>query len=295
MRRLSYWIVSLILVMAFAAACAPTATPTGASTAAPTTAGKATVASSTTAPGTVAGKFTAAGSTSLQPLAEKLSTAYMAVNTGVQIDVQGGGSGVGVKAAQDGTAQLGMVSRELTDAEKADLVVYTIARDAIVIIVNPSVPVAGLTQVQVRDIFSGTITNWKEVGGPDKPIIVVAREEGSGTRTAFQELVMGKGPVIIAKAILQSSNGAILNTVATTPDSISFLSLGFVDKTAKVLSIDGVEGNAANATSGKYPIVRPLSFISKGEATGAVKAFLNWAVGPDGQKLVTADGYIAVK
>jgi phosphate transport system substrate-binding protein len=283
MRRLSLLIVSLVLVMAFAAACAPTATPIGA----PTT------TSATAAPGTATGKFTAAGSTSLQPLAETLSAAYMAANTGVDITIQGGGSGVGVKAAQDGTAELGMVSRNLTDAEKPGLNVYTVARDAVVVIVNPDVAVTGLTKVQVQGIFSGTITNWNEVGGPDKAIVVVSREEGSGTRTAFQDMVMGTG-VIVANAILQSSNGAILSTVASTPDSISYLSLGFVDTTIKVLTIDGVVANEANAANGTYPIVRPLSFISKGEVTGVVKAFLDWAVSPAGQKIVSDQGYIPV-
>jgi phosphate transport system substrate-binding protein len=292
MRRLSVLFVSLVLVLAFAVACTPTATPSTFPTNAATSAAKTTVAS-TTAPTAVTGKFTAAGSTSLQPLAEKLSAAYMTVNTGAEITIQGGGSGVGVKSAQDGTAELGMVSRALTDAEKPGLNVYTVAKDAIVVIVNPDVAVSGLTKVQIQNIFSGTITNWKEVGGPDKPIIVVSREEGSGTRTAFQDMVMAKGAVIVANAILQSSNGAILSTVSTTPDSISYLSLGFVDKTVKVLSIDGVEGTLANAISGKYPVVRPLSFISKGEISGAVKAFIDWALGPDGQKIVTAQGYIS--
>ncbi|MCE5259331.1 MAG: phosphate ABC transporter substrate-binding protein [Chloroflexi bacterium] len=303
MRRSSFWMIGIVLVLALAVGCSPTAAPTTAPTAKPSATTQATAAPTaasptvapTAAPTAMTGKFTAAGSTSLQPLAETLSEAYMAANMGVEITIQGGGSGVGVKSAQDGTAELGMVSRDLTDAEKPGLMVYTVARDAVVVIVNQDVSVDGLTKAQVRDIFSGTITNWSEVGGPDKPITVVAREEGSGTRTAFEDMVMGKEAVIVANAILQSSNGAILNTVASTPDSISFLSLGYVDKTVKVLSIDGAEANEVNASSGKYPIVRPLSFISKGDATGAVKAFLDWALGPDGQKIVADQGYIPVK
>ncbi|MHB9031837.1 MAG: phosphate ABC transporter substrate-binding protein [Anaerolineae bacterium] len=281
MRRVAYWTIALLLMLSFTAACAPAAS---------------TPASGSTSGGALSGKITAAGSTSLQPLAEKLSTAFMAANPAVEVDIQGGGSGVGVKSVQDGTAQLGMVSRELTAAEIATGInVYTVAKDAIVIIVNPDVTVTDLTKAQVQQIFAGTITNWKEVGGPDKPIVVVAREEGSGTRGAFQELVLGKDINISAQAILQSSNGAILSTVSSTPDSISFLSLGFVDSSIKVVAIDGVEGTEANAASGKYSSVRPLSFISKGEPTGVAKAFLDWALGPDGQKIVSEQGYLSVK
>jgi len=308
MRRSSYWMIAIILVLGLLAGCSPTAVPTTSSpttapesspTTAPessTTAPTATTASaSTSAPTVVAGKFTAAGSTSVQPLAETLAGAYMAANQNIEITIQGGGSGVGVKSAKDGSAELGMVSRDLTDEEKPGLTVYTIAKDAIVVIVNPEVAVDGLSKAQVRDIFAGTITNWSEVGGPDKPITVVAREEGSGTRGAFEEMVMGKEAIIVANAILQSSNGALLNTVASTPDSIGFLSLGYVDSSVKVLSIDGIAANKENALGGKYPIVRPLSFISQGDATGAIKGFLDWVLSPDGQQIVSDQGYIPVK
>jgi len=126
--------------------------------------------------------------------------------------------------------------------------------------------------------------------------VVVSREEGSGTRAAFEEMVMGKeGPPIVDTAILQPSNGAVRTTVATTPDSIGYLSFGYLDESVKALAIDGVEATEANAASGAYPIVRPLNLLTKGEPTGAVKAWLDFILSDEGQKIVADEGYIPVK
>jgi phosphate transport system substrate-binding protein len=235
----------------------------------------------------------------VQPLAEKLAEAFSAQYPEVEITVQGGGSSVGVKPAGEGTVDVCAASREVKDSEKEefpDLVVHTIARDGIAIVAHPDVPVDGLTKEQVKGIFAGEITNWSEVGGPDKPIVVVSREEGSGTRAAFEEMVMGKeGPPIVDTAILQPSNGAVRTTVSTTPDSIAFLSFGYLDESTKVLTIDGVEATEANAASGAYPIVRPLNLLTKGEPTGVVKDWLDFILSDEGQAIVVEEGYIAVK
>ena len=240
-----------------------------------------------------------AGSTTVQPLAEMLAEAFTAANPDVQIDVQGGGSSVGVKSAGQGQVDIGMASREVKDSEieeNPDLKVFTIARDGIAIVVHPDVATDELAKDQVRDIFAGDITNWSEVGGPDKAIVVVSREEGSGTRGAFEEMVMGKeGPVIVDTAILQPSNGAVRTTVSTTPDSIGFLSFGYLDESVKALSVDGVEATEANAASGAYPIVRPLNMMTKGEPTGVVKAWLDFILSAGGQAVVVEEGYIAVQ
>jgi phosphate transport system substrate-binding protein len=246
----------------------------------------------------LSGKVSVAGSTTVQPLAEKLAQAFSAKNPGVQIDVQGGGSSVGVKSAGQGVADVGTVSREVTADELKqypDLKVFTIARDGIAIIAHPEVPVTGLSKAQVRDIFAGKVKNWNEVGGPDELIVVVSREEGSGTRTAFEEMVMGKDAVIVDTAILHPSNGALRTAVSTTPAAIGYLSLGYLDKSVKVLAVDGVEPTEANAASGKYPIVRPLGMLTRGEPTGAVKAWLDFILGDEGQKIVKEEGYIPVK
>ena len=238
------------------------------------------------------GTITESGSTTVQPLAEKLAGAFKAQNPDINIIIQGGGSAVGIKAANDGTVDIGASSRELT-ASDPPLVKHLLARDGIAIIVPPSNPVTSLTKQQVIDIFSGNITNWSQVGGPNKGIDVVAREEGSGTRGAFQDLVMGT-TLIKADAILQSSNGALKTAVANDPQAIGFLSLGYIDSSVKALAMNDVPATEENAKNGTYPVVRPLYFLTKTQPTGIVKDFIDFCVGPDGQKLVAEEGYITV-
>ncbi len=249
-------------------------------------------------PAQEAGKISVAGSTTVQPLAEKLAEAFSAQNPDVQIDVQGGGSSVGVKSAGQGTVDVGMASREVKQSELdeyPDLVVFTIARDGLAIAVHPDVAVDGLTREQVRSIFAGEIDNWSEVGGADAPIAVVAREEGSGTRAAFEEMVMGEEALIVDTAILLPSNGAIRTTVSTTPHSIGFLSFGYLDEKVKTLAIDEVEATAEKAASGEYPVVRPLNMLTNGEPGGIVKTWLDFILGPEGQQIVAEEGYIPVQ
>ena len=238
------------------------------------------------------------GSTTVQPLAEKLAEAFMTEYSGVRIDVQGGGSSVGVKAAGEGTSDIGMASREIKESELAEfpnLNIIVIARDGIAIVAHPDVNVSDLTVEQVRNIFSGKTTNWKDLGGEDQNIFVVSREEGSGTRGAFEEMVMGEDALIAANAILQPSNGSIRTTVSTTPYSIGYLSFGYLDDTVKSISIDGVAPTEPNAADGSYPIVRPLNMLTNGEPAGVVKAFLDFILSDAGQKLVVEDGYIPVQ
>ncbi len=237
--------------------------------------------------------ITIAGSTTVQPLAEKLAGAYIEDNPDVKIDVMGGGSSVGVASAADGTVDIGAASRELKPGEPA-LVKHLLARDGIAVVVHPSNQVNGLTKAQVRDIFAGVITNWKAVGGTDQSIIVVAREEASGTRTAFEEMVM-EGQLITARAILEISNGFIKTVVSTTPNSIGFLSFGYLgDGRVKPLAIDGVAATEANARDGSYPIVRPLYFLTREEPRGLVEDFIDFCLGEEGQQIVSEEGYIAV-
>ena len=275
-------VVSLLIIAALVSTCGSTSTP-GAPVTDPT-ADNSTISVS--------------GSTTVQPLAEKLAEAFMTENTGIRIDVQGGGSSVGVKVAGQGTSDIGMASREIKESELAEfpkLNVIVIARDGIAIVANADVTVSDLTVEQVRDIFSGKITNWKDLGGEDQNIIVVSREEGSGTRGAFEEMVMGKDALITASAILQPSNGSIRTTVSTTPYSIGYMSFGYLDDTIKAISIGGIAPTEPNAADGSYPIVRPLNMLTNGEPTGAVKAFLDFILSDAEQKLVVEDGYIPVK
>jgi phosphate transport system substrate-binding protein len=253
----------------------------------------------TTTASALSGSISEVGSTTVQPLAEKLAAAFTAINPNIKVDIKGGGSAVGIKAANDGTADIGAVSRELTKDDPT-LVKFILARDGIAVIVNSANPVNGLTKAQIVDIFSGKITNWNQVGGPDKDIHVAAREEGSGTRTAFQELVMGKDVSgaainIVKNAILQNSSGAIMQVVKSDAQSISFDSFGYLDGSVKALAVDGVPATAANAKSGTYPVVRPLYFLTKSQPAGAVKAFIDYCSGPEAQKIITGEGYISVQ
>jgi phosphate transport system substrate-binding protein len=240
----------------------------------------------------ITGTITESGSTTVQPLAEKLAGNFTANNPDVKIVIQGGGTAVGIKAADDGTVDIGAASRELT-ASDPTLVKHLLARDGIAIIVPPSNPVTNLTKDQVIAIFSGNITNWSQVGGQNKSIDVVAREEGSGTRTAFQDLVMGT-TLIKADAILQSSNGALKIAVSSDPQAVGFLSIGYIDSSVKALAMNGVPATEENAKNGTYPVVRPLYFLTKTQPIGIVKDFIDFCTGPDGQKIVAEEGYIAI-
>jgi phosphate transport system substrate-binding protein len=243
-------------------------------------------------PGELSGEITEAGSTTVQPVAEKLAFAFMSMHPKVNIVIQGGGSSTGVKSAAEGTVDIGAASRELKSNEVGTVVEHVLARDGIAIVAHPSQTVSNLTKDQVRQIFAGEITNWSEVGGGNENINVVSREEGSGTRGAFEEMAMGDS-LIAATAILQPSNGAVRTTVAGDPNSIGYLSFGYLDSSTKALSVDGVAGTVENAKNGTYPIVRPLLFLTKGQPEGIVKEFINFCLGSEGQEIVAKD-YIPV-
>jgi phosphate transport system substrate-binding protein len=241
----------------------------------------------------LSGTITIAGSTTVQPLSELLANAFMAKYPGVTITVQGGGSSVGVQSAADGTVDIGAASRELKESEEGTVVDTVIARDGIAVVVNNEQSVVDLTMEQVRDIFVGVITNWSEVGGDDAEIAVIAREEGSGTRGAFEELVMD-GAVITAEALLFPSNGALRTAVTQTPDSIGFLSFGYLDGSIAPLSIDGVAATTANINNGSYPVVRPLLYLTKDTPAGLIKAYIDFCLSAEGQAIVDEEGYLTV-
>ena len=232
-----------------------------------------------------------AGSTSVQPYAEVVAEEYSILHPGTEIDIQGGGSSAGITAAQSGVANIGMSSRSLKDEEKG-LWYVEIARDGLAIVVNPANNVQGLTLDQVRDIYSETITTWNEVGGSKSKIHVIAREEGSGTRSAFTDLVMGKTTEITPRAIVQDSNGAVRQLVADDPNAIGFISLGLVNETVKALQLDGIAATRENVENGSYQLSRPFLFVSSGEPTGQVKEFVDFILSDDGQKILVNEGLI---
>ena len=241
----------------------------------------------------VSGTIQIVGSTSVQPLAEELAQAFMTQNKGVKVFVQGGGSGAGIKAAMTGTADIGTSSRELTPEESV-VKETVIAKDGIAVIVNKSNPVVNLTKEQLQKIYTGEYTNWKQVGGPNMNIVVVNREAGSGTRGAFEELVLGKNLVNTSNCLVQASTGAVQQTVAVTKEAVGYISLGALDKTTvKALTLGGNECSEQNILAKKYLIQRPFLMLTKSAPTGVVKAFLDWVTGPEGQKIVARE-YIAV-
>ncbi|WAM33081.1 phosphate ABC transporter substrate-binding protein [Caldicellulosiruptor morganii] len=234
-----------------------------------------------------------AGSTSVQPLADDLAKAYMQKHPDVKIEVQGGGSAVGIKSAREGIADIGTSSRDLKPEEKG-LNEFKIAIDGIAVVVNPQNPIKNLTLQQIRDIYSGKIKNWKDVGGKNAQIVVVTREEGSGTRGAFEELVM-EGQSITDSAVVQSSNGAVKQSVSQDPNAIGYISLGIVDSTVKAVSIEGVDATEENVKNGKYKIQRPFLFLTKDKPAGLVKDFIDFALSGEGQAIVEKHHYIKVK
>lgn len=238
--------------------------------------------------------ITFAGSTSVQPFAEMLAEEYAAKYPDrPSINVQGGGSSAGARAALTGAAQVGMMSRELDPSEK-ELSAIVIAHDAIAVVVHPSNPVTNLTKDQVRKIFSGAISDWSQVGGKPGKIHVVSREEGSGTRGSFDEMVLG-GEDVDPRAIVQDSNGAVRETVADDPNAIGYISLGIVDQRVKAVSIDGVQPTVDNCKSGKYAVVRPFLFVYKGELSQGAKDFIDFVLSDEGQKLLANEGLVTVK
>jgi len=235
----------------------------------------------------------AAGSTSVQPYAEILAEAFMEQHPGSEIDVQGGGSAAGITAAESGAAEIGMSSRDL-EADEQDLTTYEIARDGLAIVVNPANPVSSLASEQVRDIYTMRISNWSEVGGADAKIHVIAREDGSGTRSAFESLIMGDER-INPKSIIQNSNGSIRQLVSSDPDSIGFISSGLVDESVKYLKLDGFAPTRENLINGSYRLYRPFLFVTKGQPTDLALQFIDFTLSPAGQQMLTNEGLVSLK
>jgi len=237
-----------------------------------------------------------AGSTTAQPIVSKAAEEYMKKDREVFISVQGGGSGTGIRMVSEGSIDIAMSSREIKQSEYErypDLRPYTIAADGIVVVVHPSNPINGLAREQVKEIFSGEITNFKEIGGPDREIVVVIRESGSGTRATFEELVMdGEEPT--KNALQKPSNGAVKATVTGNPNAIGYIGLGYVDNTAKALKIDGVTPSTDTVKDGSYPVSRRLYVITKGEATGLSKDFIDFILSDEGQRIVEDEGFVSI-
>jgi phosphate transport system substrate-binding protein len=251
----------------------------------------------------LSGTFTFGGSTTVQPIANVAIEQFVKANPGVKISYEGVGSGAGLKQLGEGTLSLAGSSRDLKQSElDAGLVPVVIARDAIVAVVNKDISVANLTKVQLAGIYAGTITNWKDVGGKDEKIVVVNRDETSGTYGAFKEMVLDPGKLAYTKdAIVAKENGEVAAKVATTPGAIGYVGLGFVEEITKAggkaLLVDGVEASVETVHSATYPISRSLYLATKGTAKdGSVeKAFMDYVLSARGKVIVKEAGFIPLK
>ncbi len=233
---------------------------------------------------------TLAGSTSIQPFAERWAEEYR----GGRVIVQAGGSTAGIKAAHDGTADIGMSSRELHPAEADGLMQTVVARDGIAVIVHASNPVKALTLSALRDVYSGRIRNWRQLGGMNTPITVITREDGSGTRDAFQEFVMGTRDEIATSALVTAYSGGLRKMVSQDQAAIGYVTFSQLNAQIHALAIDGVEPTERSIASGAYRLQRPFVFLTRGAPTGAARAFIEFVLSGAGQQLARSEGLAPV-
>lgn len=331
-KRSSYLIVTLGLVavflLAIAAGCTANGATKAATTAAPvvttaapvagTPAAASTPATAAAAPVATATKsstaastgqkqtITISGSTTVLPIVQKAADQYMATHPDADIQVSGGGSGVGIQAIGAKTVDIGMSSREVTKDEMKkypEFVVTPVAQDGIAVIVNPANTLKYITLDQVKKIYLGKTTKWTEISGAEVPgtnnqIVVVGRDSASGTRTYFDETVLGKATPT-SKMLEKNSNGAVLQTVAQTPGSVGYVSIGFVSKDVNALPIwynadKIIAPSLDNVKTKTYPVSRELYVITNGQPAGLAGDFIKYILSPDGQKIVSDEGYVTL-
>ena len=244
------------------------------------------------------GKVTIAvsGSTSVGHLMEKIADAYEEKNENVSIEINQVGSSAGIKDTISGVSELGMSSRDLKDEELAEGVKGTaIAYDGIAVIVNTENKVDNLTLEQIKDIYTGKITNWKDVGGANSEIVVVSREDGSGTRDAFQELVGYESSELIPDATITDASGNLKTTVAQNKNAIGFISFSYIDDTVNAIKINDVAPEADLAKDGTYKLSRPFLIVTKEDKlTDEGKKVLDFILSSEGQEIVKEDKLITI-
>ncbi|MGL5694243.1 MAG: phosphate ABC transporter substrate-binding protein [Peptostreptococcaceae bacterium] len=241
-------------------------------------------------------KVTVSGSTSVGSPMEKLAEEFEAKNEGIKVEVQQLGSSAGIKNAIEGVSEIGMSSRDIKDEEKsAGLVETEIAVDGIAVITNTSNEVKELTLEQVKNIYTGKVTNWKEVGGKDAPIVVVSREDGSGTRDGFQEKVGFESAELKSDAQISDGSGNIKSTVEGNENAIGYISFGYVDEKVSAVKIDGVEISHETVKSNDYVISRPFILVNKEGISENAQALIDFILSDDGQAILEGKGFIRVK
>ena len=245
--------------------------------------------------------ITIKGSTTVLPIAQMTAEVFMERHPDVKISVQGGGSGIGIAAIIEGTCDIGDSSRSMKEQELSNAVskgvnpkANLVAMDGIAVIVHPSNKVAGLSKQQLKDIYTGKISDWSALGGESQKIVVISRDSASGTFESFGEMALDKAKVR-SDALMQASNQAIASTVAKTPGAIGYVGLGYLSSQVKALTLDGVMPSNATVLSNKYKLGRPLFMYTNGSPQGVVKDFLDFVLSEEGQKLVEEAGFVGLK
>lgn len=244
-----------------------------------------------------ASKVTVSGSTSVGPVMESIAEKFQEKNKDIAVEIQQVGSSAGIKNAIEGTSQIGMTSRDLKDEEKKSGLKETqIALDGIAIITHNNNQVKDLTITQIKEIYTGKITNWKQVGGKDAPIVVLSREDGSGTRDGFQDKLGFKSEELIKEALISDGSGNIKSTVAGNENAIGYISFGYVDDSVNKLKVGGVALTPENVKSNKYTMARPFILVNKEDAmTEQSTKLIDFVLSDEGQKIMEEQGFISVK
>jgi len=238
------------------------------------------------------GEISFAGSTTLQPLAHQIGEAFREENPGVILDIAAGGSVVGIEAIHDGTVDVGMASRSLKDDEAEGIEQHQVAADVIAMVVHKSNPLKSVALEELQGIYLGEITNWREVGGKDAPITVVIRGKNSGTRGAFDEIVLDdQGPTApnLETAVTASDVAAL---VAEDGNAIGYLGFGHFELDIKVIAIDDVMPSEETAQDGSYTVVRPLLFLTGPLTQPTAYDFIDFALGEQGQAIAVENGWV---
>ena len=285
-------LIAGVAIVAAATGCSGTATSSvaGTSSAAGTSASEA----SSTAAEELSGTLSMNGSTSMEKVIKAVNGAFMEKNKGVTVNLNLTGSGTGIQEASEGKCDIGNSSRKLKDEEAEKLDATVVGLDGIALVVNPANKLEDITLEDLAKVYSGEITNCKELGGDDKSIVVIGREDGSGTRDGFESIVMGDKEPKYAQEL--ESTGSVINAVATTDGAIGYASLANVDETVKALKIGGIEATEENVKSGAYEVQRPFICATlKGSDNKLVKAYLDFILSEEGQALVLAQGAVPVK
>ena len=241
-------------------------------------------------------KITISGSTSVGPSMDLLAEEFETKNEGISIEIQQLGSSAGIKNAIDGTSEIGMASRDLKDEEKnTGLQETEIALDAIALITNSSNEVKDLTMEQIKGIYTGKITNWSEVGGKDAPIVVVSREDGSGTRGAFEEIVGYESAELTKDAQISDGSGNIKSMILGNENAIGYISSSYVDETVTGLTVGGEELTVDNVKSGKYALARPFLLVNKQEISEQANNLIEFVLSEEGQSILENEGLISIR